>query len=302
MDRSQSSRCNSVLGLVSTSDGELRQASRHLQRVVSEAEESQDRIEACRAKLNLISNLEGMFGPAAITTLLRDTERHVALLGDPQLKSRLHLVLARIEGRRGLFELADQHHASAAALLQTNVNDWLEGVLRLDESALAYVRSDIGEAGKLALHALRLSKASGHVRTEYAALANLATIRLAEGRLRDAEVFFAEAKQRSCAEAEVRMGLLDSYAQLKLATGDLASCESLLDEIDHHVAPNNRPRPSWYQPLFRLTRARLHLKRKTTGTCCKIVERCDRSGRASLRQRSAPPAQSRRADRPQPSR
>ena len=58
------------------------------------------------------------------------------------------------------------------------------------------------------------------------------------------------------------MGLLDSYAQLKLATGDLASCESLLDEIDHHVAPNSRPRPSWYQPLFRLTRARLHLKRE----------------------------------------
>ena len=57
------------------------------------------------------------------------------------------------------------------------------------------------------------------------------------------------------------MGLLDSFAQLKLATGDLSSCESLLDEIDRHAVPHNRPRPSWYQPLFRLTRARLLLKR-----------------------------------------
>ena len=56
------------------------------------------------------------------------------------------------------------------------------------------------------------------------------------------------------------MALLDSFAQLKLATGDLAKCESLLNEIDLHAPPNGRPRPSWYQPLFRLTRARLLLK------------------------------------------
>ena len=57
------------------------------------------------------------------------------------------------------------------------------------------------------------------------------------------------------------MALLDSFAQLKLATGDLATCESLLNEIDLHAPPSGRPRPSWYQPLFRLTRARLLLKR-----------------------------------------
>ena len=57
------------------------------------------------------------------------------------------------------------------------------------------------------------------------------------------------------------MALLDSFAQLKLAIGDLPTCESLLNEIDDHVPPNGRLRPSWYQPLFRLTRARLLLKR-----------------------------------------
>ena len=57
------------------------------------------------------------------------------------------------------------------------------------------------------------------------------------------------------------MALLDSYAQLKLAAGDLPSCESLLDELDHQVALNSSTRPSWYHPLFRLTRARLLLKR-----------------------------------------
>ena len=97
----------------------------------------------CRAKLNLITNVHGMFGSSATTTLLKDTERDVTLLGDPNLKSRLHLALARAQGQWGLFELADQHHRTVAELLQTSVNEWLEGVLRLDESALAYVRSDI---------------------------------------------------------------------------------------------------------------------------------------------------------------
>ena len=67
------------------------------------------------------------------------------------------------------------------------------------------------------------------------------------------------------------MALLDSYAQLKLATGDLPSCESLLNEIDHHAPPNGRSRPSWYQPMFRLTRARLLLKRKQPEHAVKVL-------------------------------
>ena len=57
------------------------------------------------------------------------------------------------------------------------------------------------------------------------------------------------------------MALLDSYAQLKLAMGDVESCEDLLNEIDRHPAPTGPARQSWYRPLFRLTRARLVLKR-----------------------------------------
>ena len=45
------------------------------------------------------------------------------------------------------------------------------------------------------------------------------------------------------------------------STGDLNSCERLLDEVDRDVALDRRDRPSWYLPLFRLTRARLLLRR-----------------------------------------
>ena len=67
------------------------------------------------------------------------------------------------------------------------------------------------------------------------------------------------------------MALLDSYAQLKLATGDLPSCEDLLDEIEHHVVANGRSRPSWYQPLFRLTRARLLLGRRQPENAVRVL-------------------------------
>ena len=67
------------------------------------------------------------------------------------------------------------------------------------------------------------------------------------------------------------MACLDSYAQLKLATGDLPSCESLLDEIDHQVALDSRHRLTWYQPLFRLTRARLLLKRGQSEQAVRVL-------------------------------
>jgi DNA-binding NtrC family response regulator/tetratricopeptide (TPR) repeat protein len=225
------------------------------------AEESEDRNEACRAKLNLIMNVEGSFGAAAISALIKETQREVASLADAHLASRLHLARARAEAKRGLFEAADQHHEKVDTLLSREANKWLEGILRLDESAVAYVRGDFGPASERATHALRLSKISGHARTEYAALSNLATVRLAEGRSRDASVFFSAARGMSCVDSEVRMALLESDAQAKLESGDLGSCESALDEIDRDAAASGRDRPSWYQPLFRLTRARLLLRR-----------------------------------------
>ena len=74
------------------------------------------------------------------------------------------------------------------------------------------------------------------------------------------------------------MALLDSYAQLKLTTGDLPSCESLLDELDQQVALDSRPRPSWYQPLFRLTRARLLLKRGQPEDAVSVLDDAVRLG------------------------
>ena len=259
------------MGLVATAFGKLKLASSAFQRAILLAEESADAAEACRAQLNLLANVSDLFGPHSTTTLTRDVSRRISSLGDTTLGMRLRLTLARAEAQRGLLEAAERHHAVVASLLLTSPNDWLEGVLKLDSSSIAYLRSDAEEAERLARSALDLSGISGHARTRSAALANLSFIHLDQGQLKEAQSFLKAALSRDHIVHELRMALLDSYAQLKLATGDLPSCEGLLDEIDHHVAPNGRSRPSWYQPLFRLTRARLLLGRRQPERAVRVL-------------------------------
>ena len=164
-----------------------------------------------------------------------------------------------MEAKRGLFEVADRHHHAADELLKGDANRWLEGVLALDVSAVAYGRSELAKASQSATEALRAAEDSGHLRTRAAALANLATIMFASGRQADAERYFSLARPAVEQEQEVRLGLLDSYAQLKLACGDLSACERLLHEIEGEVEQSSGRRGSWYERLFRLTRARLLL-------------------------------------------
>ena len=268
---SVASRCHSVLGLVATALGNPQVASSAFQKAILLADESADAAEACRAQLNLLANVADLFGPHSTTTLTRDVSRRVSSLGDPTLGMRLRLTLARAEAQRGLLEAAERHHAAVASLLLSSPNDWLEGVLKLDSSSIAYLRSDPEEAERLALSALNHSGVSGHARTRSAALANLSFIHMDQGHLKKAQTFLEAALGRDYVVHELRMALLDSYAQLKLATGDLPSCERLLDEIDHHVAPNGRSRPSWYQPLFRLTRARLLLGRRQPEDAVRVL-------------------------------
>ena len=257
---SVASRCHSV-GLVATARGNLQLASNAFQKAVQLAEESADAAEICRAQLNLLANVADLFGPHSTTTLTRDVSRRISSLGDTTLGMRLKLTLARAEAQRGLLEAAERYHVSVAGLLLSSPNDWLDGVLKFDSLSIVYLRSDAEEALSLARSALELSGISGHARTRSAALANLSFIHLDQGQLEEAQTFLEAALNRDHVVHELRMALLDTFAQLKLATRDLPTCESLLNEIDHHAPPNGRPRPSWYQPLFRLTRARLLLER-----------------------------------------
>ena len=258
---SVASRCHSVLGLVATASGDLRQACGSFQKAILLAEEARDAPELCRAQLNLLANVADVFGPHSTTTLTSDVSRRISSLGDTTLRIRLRLTLARAEAKRGLLEAAESHHRTVISLLPSSPNDWLEGILKLDSSTIAYLRSEAAEAERLARSALKLADFSGHARTRSGAQANLSLILLDQGRLEQAQVFLDAALSGGHVVHEPRLALLDNYAQLRLSTGDLNSCERLLDEVDRDVPLDRRDRPSWYLPLFRLTRARLLLRR-----------------------------------------
>ena len=67
------------------------------------------------------------------------------------------------------------------------------------------------------------------------------------------------------------MALFDTFAQLKLSTGDLDTCEGILNEIDRQGWDEKRGQRSWYQPLLLLTRARLLLKRDRPVRAIKVL-------------------------------
>ena len=107
---SVASRCHSVLGLVATASGDLRQACGSFQKAILLAEEARDAPELCRAQLNLLANVADVFGPHSTTTLTSDVSRRISSLGDTTLRIRLRLTLARAEAKRGLLEAAESHH------------------------------------------------------------------------------------------------------------------------------------------------------------------------------------------------
>ena len=61
--------------------------------------------------------------------------------------------------------------------------------------------------------------------------------------------------------SEVRIALLDTLAQLELASRNVGKCRDLLLEIERETSSSKRYRKSWYDLATNLTRTRLHIHR-----------------------------------------
>ena len=149
------SRCYSVLGLATFADGSLRQSLRWLQKAVRLAEEDENLELVCQAQLNLVANL-GYVGPIdGSVAILAEVKQNVSRLGDPHLSIRLLLHVAREEGKQGRLDRAEGRLNAARALLVSHPNSWLEGVLALDASQIAFAQSKLFEGIAHAEQALR---------------------------------------------------------------------------------------------------------------------------------------------------
>lgn len=264
------SRVHAVLGLVSADRGDLRGALRHLNTSVKLAAGTDDRPQLCRAQLHLMPQLAGMSGPQAVRVLVPQIEQTLASCNEPMLTARFHILLGELEGKRGVLSEAERHLRVADCILKASPNLWLQAALSLDRFAIAWLRSDIGTADDQIQCALTYANQSGHLRTRVAAIGNAAVFQFHTGDLGRAGDLCRHALELSADLGEIRSNLLDTYAQVRLAEGNLIDCEAHLQEIED-ATKEQRAWPSWYQVATYSTRVRVLQQQKRWSHSLELV-------------------------------
>jgi DNA-binding NtrC family response regulator/tetratricopeptide (TPR) repeat protein len=237
-----------VIGNVLREKGATDEAIAHLMMAIEIAHAAKPTEEQCWAELRLLLALAEGPGLDAATTYLPVVRRDITRLGQPHLAAALHLFVAQIEAKRGLFRNASEHIRIGRSLLSNYENSWLEGTAAIDASCIAFSLSDLNATRDEARNALRESAKSGHAAIMRAALTNLAHVELARGRFQLAVHFFERAARMSPPEGTTQAGITDGLAQLSLARGDLAEAARILATARRWTPES--PKGTWYYGLW----------------------------------------------------
>ena len=178
--------------------------------------------------------------------------------GDAQAVAALHICLAEVETKRGLFDSVRRHLKTGRVFLESEPNLWLSGFADIAGLCLAYLESDLEQASTLCEVALRASAQSGHSVTGMAAMTNLGHVLLCQGSFAEAERALRQARSICPPGGGAEVAILDGLAQIRLMVGDLNGCREALREIESTA--NSLERNSYYYLCTHLTRARLLLR------------------------------------------
>jgi DNA-binding NtrC family response regulator/tetratricopeptide (TPR) repeat protein len=193
--------------------------------------------EACWSRLRLLpSRYEadpGLDLDAAVADARAAIERHV----EPTATIAFHVFASEAYARRGWLPPARRHLTTAHELLRRTENPWLAGLAAICTFCVAYLEMDYAAAENAAKQALRLSRTSGHLRSELAAIINLAHVWMYLGRLDDAGRMLRRASNMCDLSPRLRDSVRDGLAQLETRRGNLGSSRNLVDEV---LASNTR--------------------------------------------------------------
>ena len=122
---------------------------------------------------------------------------------------------------------------------------------------------DYAAAENAAKQALRLSRISGHLRSEFAAIIDLAHVWIQFGRLDDAGRMLRRASNMCDLSPRCRDCVRDGLAQLELHRGNLGSSRHLVDE----VLASTSPRHAYPRVWGALTKAEMLLRQGLYQEC-----------------------------------
>src|SRR5262245_32134620 len=95
-----------VSACIAVERGSTEDEAQHLHKSISFAERAGDLERACWAQFRLASLFADQSGPEAVQGLIRDFRENATKLGDASITAALHVLVALIDGKRGLLEAA----------------------------------------------------------------------------------------------------------------------------------------------------------------------------------------------------
>ena len=183
--------------------------------------------------------------------------------GDSGAAAAFHIFASEMYAKRGLLPEARRHLATSSDLLRRLENPWLEGLYSIASFCQLYLDMDFPAAEHAAKQALRLSAVSGHLRSEFASIIDLAHVWMCTGRLDDAARMLRRASSMCDLSPRCRDSVREGLAQLELYRGNIPDGRTLVDE----VLASEGPRHSYSRVWSALTRAEMLLREGLLAEC-----------------------------------
>jgi DNA-binding NtrC family response regulator len=252
-------------------EGRLKDATSLATRCVREAEANHDLPQVCRAQLLLFSLLLNQHGSQECQSIAADVRRNVIRSGDPHLFALLHRQFAQFEARAGNSERAFRHLEVGFKSVALNENHWLVGSLWIVQSAVEAICGSISQALRSARKAREASRVSGHEKTRWSALCNIAYLSTWAGDWAQAQAALDDLATGPPKGAQLWLSLVESRAQLALARGDLDCCGQILLSGETELRLRDHAVTAWPHVELRLVRARLEAASGKFGSALSIV-------------------------------
>ena len=219
--------------------------------------------EECWSQLRLLLSRFDAEPALDLDVAVSRTRVAVERFGEHNAAIALHIFASEAYAKRGVLAPARRHLTAAQDLLRLTENPWLAGLIAIGGFCLSYLEMDYVAAEHAAKQALRLSRISGHLRSEFAAIIDLAHVWIQFGRLDDAGRMLRRASNMCDLSPRCRDCVRDGLAQLELHRGNLGSSRHLVDE----VLASTSPRHAYPRVWGALTKAEMLLRQGLYQEC-----------------------------------
>ena len=252
-----------VLGVMQLEEGQSAQSVASLQAAVRVAGECQATEEAawssCRLFLSQFECDPEFDLDVGFKQSHNAAERH----REVSALAALHAFASEAYAKRGLLDEAREHLNVALTLSGPAANPWLSGLVATARFCVSYLDMDYHEAEDAANAALRFAQISGHVRSELAAIINLAHVRMHQQRREEAGRMLRRALSMCDISLRCRDYTKEGLAQLEVSRGELEVGSNLLTEVIQSDSPSHAYPRVWVA----LTRAEMLLGRGMHAEC-----------------------------------